>query len=105
MASEPNRVFDLLNQQPSTVQSLLRRAALLAEMQTQIRELLQSPWSSGISVANLRGDTLVLFAPNSASLTQLRFSAPQILEHIQENFGFPLRQLDARVKPESPIRR
>lgn len=102
MEREASRVGKLLDGQPSTVQSLMRRAELLAQIQAALREHLHEPWSSHVHVANIRDGRLILFADNAATLTPLRFSSEVILTFVRERFGLSIQHLDARIKPQSP---
>lgn len=102
MEREASRVFSLLSGQASTVQSLLRRAQLLSEIQVALREHLHEPWSSHIHVANIRDGRLIIFADNASTLTPLRFSSGAIVSFVRDRFGLDIQTMDARIKPRSP---
>lgn len=88
---------DLLADQSSDFGSLLRRAALLAQLQRLLAGSLDPALAARFQVANIRQSRLVLLAPSAAWATRLRMQAPQLLEALH-GAGFPqVDRVDVRV--------
>lgn len=88
---------DLLADQGSDFGSLLRRAALLAQLQQLLAGSLDPALAARFQVANIRQSRLVLLAPSAAWATRLRMQAPQLLQTLHAA-GFPqVERVDVRV--------
>ncbi|MBI2384223.1 MAG: DUF721 domain-containing protein [Gammaproteobacteria bacterium] len=74
----------------------------MAQITRDLREWLAEPWSSAVRVANVRGDTLVIFCSNAAALTRLRYRQAELLSLVRLRHGLACTRLEAKVKPAPP---
>jgi len=90
-----------LSQQPQTVRELLSRAQRLAAMNTELQKQWSSePWIKSIRIANIRGNTVVIYAQTAASLVPLRYRKASLLGLLKERFNLTCTEIDARVRPD-----
>src|SRR5688572_28936884 len=101
MTADPRRLNHFLGEASPTVSALLVRAQMLERVEQALQEWLGEPWSSSIRVANLRGDSLIVFADSAAALTKLRYSRDDVLAHSRQRLGLDCNSLIMKVKPTS----
>jgi hypothetical protein len=90
-----------LNQQPRTVRELLSRAGHLAAINHELQQQWASePWVQSIRIANIRGNTVVIFAQTAAALVPLRYRKEALLSLLKERFQLACKEIEAKVRPE-----
>lgn len=90
-----------LSQQPQTVRDLLSRAQRLTAINNELQSQWSSePWVQSIRIANIRGNTVVIFAQTAASLVPLRYRKASLLGLLKERFNLTCTEIDARVRPD-----
>lgn len=80
----------------STFERLRDHALRLRRLQGLLEEMLPAPLSSACSVANLKGETLVLSSRNGAAATRLKQIVPTLLQRFAES-GVPLTTIHVKV--------
>lgn len=91
-----------LTRQPRTVRDLMDRAQFLAGLDRLLHQWSDDPWLAQIRLANVRGDTLVLFSSSAAALVQLRYRKQSLLDWLNRQAGLNCTQIDAKVRPDGP---
>lgn len=99
MSAELAPLHGRLLQQPGEFDNLLQRIRRIEALDHALRLWLGDTSPGAIRVANLRGETLVVFADSAASLTSLRFQQEALLAYLRERHGIPLSRIDAKVRP------
>ncbi len=90
-----------LSQQPQTVRELLARAQRLTEINNELQKQWSSePWVKSLRIANIRGNTVVIFSQTAASLVPLRYRKASLLGLLKERFNLTCTEIDARVRPD-----
>jgi hypothetical protein len=92
----------LLNQlrtQASPLRDLINHAERISALDQALRQWSPEPWFQAIRLANIRGDTVVLFASNAAALVPLRYRQQALLSFIREQLRLPCTKLETKVKP------
>lgn len=105
VSAEPALLLGRLLQQPGEFDSLLQRVRRIEALDHALRLWLGDPTPGAIRVANLRGETLIVFADSAASLTKLRYQQESLLAYLRERHGIPVNRLDAKVRPGLARRR
>ena len=98
MNADPALLHGRLLQQPGDFEPLLQRVRRLQALNSLLQRWTSEPWLTAIRVANLRGETLVVYADNAAALTALRYRRDSLLGWLQQQ-GVPVLKLDMRVRP------
>lgn len=88
-----------LKEEPGELGDLLQVTQRLEALNHAMRQWANEPWLDSIRVANLRGDTLVLFADNASALVPLRYRRDALLAFLRERHGVPATRIEARVRP------
>lgn len=95
----------LLQQAGDDVETLLQRVRRIEALDRALHQWSSEPWLSAIRVANLRGDTLVVFSDNAAAATTMRYRREDLLTHLREQYGLKVGRLETKVRPGSARRR
>lgn len=88
-----------LRQQSGRLRELFDKAEQIGSLDRVVHEWLREPWLESVRVANVRGETLVLFVSTGAALVPLRYRGPSLLEYLQRRLGTGFTKLEAKVKP------
>jgi hypothetical protein len=88
-------------QSVSSLRHLLDRAQRLSDASLALRAWLDQPWARHLRIANLRGDTIMLYSSNASALIPLRQQQGRILAFLSQQLGVTLSRLEAKVRPES----
>ena len=97
--AEPLRNW--LGQQPQTVRELLSRAQRLRAINNELQKQWASePWAGSLRIANIRGNTVVVYAQTAACLVPLRYRKASLLGLLKEQFGLNCTELQATVRPD-----
>lgn len=98
MSAEPSRLHGRLLKKPGDLESLLDRIQRIEALDRVLHQWSNESWLANIRVANLRGDTLVVFSDSAASLTTLRYQRENLLTWLREHHGLAISRIEARVK-------
>jgi hypothetical protein len=83
------------------VRELLARAQRLTAINTELQKQWSSePWVRSLRIANIRGNTVVIFSQTAASLVPLRYRKASLLGLLKEQFNLTCTEIDARVRPD-----
>lgn len=103
--ADPAPLLGRLLQQPGEFVSLLQRVRHIEALDRALHQWSSEPWLATIRVANLRGDTLVLFADRAANATTLRYRRDDLLTFLREQHGLAVQRIEVKVRPGSTGRR
>lgn len=99
--TEAEPLQNWLNQQPQSVRELLTRAQRLTAINNELqRQWSSEPWIKSIRIANIRGNTVVIFTQTAASLVPLRYRKASLLGLLKEQFNLTCTEIDAKVRPD-----
>jgi len=94
-----------LQQAGDDTETLLQRVRRIEALDRALHEWSREPWLSAIRVANLRGDTLVVFSENAAAATTMRYRREDLLAFLRKRLGLEVARLETKVRPGSARRR
>jgi len=103
--SDPALLHNRLLQQAGDVETLLQRVRRIETLDRALHQWASDPWLSAIRVANVRGDTLVVFSDNAAAATTMRYRREDLLTYLREQHGFGFGRLETKMRPGSARRR
>jgi hypothetical protein len=103
--SDPALLHSRLLQQTGDVETLLHRVRRIEALDRAVHQWSSDPWLSAIRVANVRGDTLVVFSESAAAATTMRFRREDLLDYLRQRHGIELSRLETKVRPGSTRRR
>ena len=86
-----------------SLHSLIKRAALLGQLDTRLRRQLSEPWATWFCVANVRSDALVLVTGQSAVAARLRTEQSRLLALAAALWPEPLARLVVKTVPEFSV--
>ena len=93
-------LLDQLRQQQTPLSDLIERAERIASLDKALRQWTSEPWFDAIRLANIRGETVVLYASNAAALVPLRYRQQSLLSFIRDQLQLPCSKLETKVKPK-----
>jgi hypothetical protein len=99
--TDPALLHSRLLQQAGDVETLLQRVRRIEALDRAVHQWSGDPWLSAIRVANLRGDTLVLFSDNAAAATTMRYRREDLMAYLRERHGLNVSRLETKVRPGS----
>ena len=99
MHDDAATLIGTLRQQPNPLRDLIERAERLAALDDALRQWTQEPWFQSIRLANIRGDTVVLFASNAAALVPLRYRQQELLNFLRDSLKLSCTRLETKVRP------
>lgn len=102
--SDPALLLSRLLQQPGDFETLLQHVQRIETLDRAVHQWMVEPWLSAIRVANLRGDTLVVFSESAAAATMLRYRREDLMTYLHERHGLVIRRIETKVRP-GPVRR
>ncbi len=99
------RVAEVLNDPGSTLGSVLKRGALLMQLQHLVAGFMDPAVATRFQVADMRRGRLVLVTPTASWATLLRMQAPNLVESLQRAGYTEIRSIEVRVAPlvEPPV--
>ena len=103
--SDPALLHSRLLQQPGDIETLLQRVKRIESLDRAVHQWTGEPWLSAIRVANLRGDTLVVFSDSATAATMLRYRRADLITYLREQHGLEISRLETKVRPGSMRRR
>jgi hypothetical protein len=99
MNAELAHLHGRLENEPGELHNLLQVTQRLEALNSALRQWADEPWLDAIRVANLRGDTLVLFADSASALVPLRYRREALLAFLRERYGLTATRIEAKVRP------
>lgn len=99
MTDDAQSLLPRLKNRSSALRDLLDRADSIAALDRALRQWTQEPWFDSIRLANVRGDTVVLFASNAAALVPLRYRQQALLAFLRDHLQLPCVKVETKVKP------
>lgn len=99
MTADPSSLHGRLAGSPGELSGLLDQVRRIEALNRALRQWTKDPWLDSIRVANLRGDTLVLFADNAAVATALRYRREALGAYLDERCGLRIKRIEAKVRP------
>lgn len=97
--ADPALLHGRLLQQPGDFEPLLHRVRRIEALDRALHQWTTEPWLAAIRVANLREDTLVVFADRAANATTLRYRRDDLLAYLRERHGLNVDRLEVKVRP------
>lgn len=89
-----------LGHQTSSAGVLLARAQRLAEVNRALQtQWASEPWVQSLRVANIRGNTIVIYAQTATAMVPLRYRREALLAFLNQRFGLRCTDIDAKVRP------
>lgn len=104
MQDDAATLIGSLRRQQHPLRDLIERAERLAALDDALRRWTREPWFKSIRLANIRGDTVVLFASNAAALVPLRYRQQELLAFLREALNIPCSRLETKVRPPAERR-
>lgn len=95
----------MLQQAGDDTETLMERVRRIEALDRALHQWSSEPWLSAIRVANLRGDTLVVFSDNAAAATTMRYRREDLMAYLREQHGLVVGRLETKVRPGSARRR
>ncbi|SHH22401.1 hypothetical protein SAMN04488068_2951 [Hydrocarboniphaga daqingensis] len=100
MQDDARPLLTQLRAQASPLRDLIGHAERIAALDVALRRWTSEPWFQSIRLANIRGDTAVLFATNAAALVPLRYRQQALLDYMREQLRLPCTKLETKVRPK-----
>ncbi|WP_428309866.1 DciA family protein [Hydrocarboniphaga sp.] len=100
MQNDAPPLLSRLRTQASPLRDLIDHAERISALDQALRQWTPEPWFQAIRLANIRGDTVVLFASNAAALVPLRYRQQALLSYLREHLRIPCTRLETKVKPD-----
>jgi len=92
-------VREVLNNPKSSLNSLLKRACELEQLENLLHGLVEPDLATRFQVAAVRKNRLVLITPNASWATRLRMQAPRIVRSLNGAGMTNIEHIDIRVAP------
>ncbi len=102
MTSYPRDSLSLkqcLGQDAHALTQTIERARKLSELSRALRDWCHEPWIAQIRIANIRGETLVIYSASAAALIPLRHRSDALLAWLNDRFKLRCTRLEAKVRP------
>ncbi|SFF60947.1 hypothetical protein SAMN04488120_11224 [Fontimonas thermophila] len=97
--TDARNLQQILSQHPQTLGAVLERAQRLAEINQTLCDWCDEPWVRQLRIANVRGDTVVLYAASAAALIPLRQHRRSLLTWLRTRYRLTCSRIDAKVRP------
>ncbi len=97
--TEPRQLKHVLSQAQEVRGGVLERARRLADINRALREWCDEPWVRQVRLANLRGDTVVLYSASASALVPLRHRSRSLLAWLNTRYHLTCTRIDAKVRP------
>lgn len=97
---DPQSVSQCLDQLPKNAgMPWLARLQCLADINRSLSSWCAEPWVRQLRVANIRGQTVVVFSASAAALVPLRLRSSAFLAWLNDRYRLSCTRLDAKVRP------
>ncbi len=96
---DPLTLKQCLGQHAEQLAGTLERARQLGEINRQLGEWSTEPWVAQIRLANIRGETLVIYSASATALVPLRYRSASLLAWLNARYQLACTRLEAKVRP------
>lgn len=96
----------LLDNTEGNLQHLLARAKALQQLTDEVRQYLPAHLAPHCSVANIRGNCLILHTDTAARASLLRYHLPALIKHLQQHqdlHSLGRASIKVRPQPRQPL--
>lgn len=100
--TDPLPLRQILNQQAPPAGALLARARYIAEINRCLHDWHDAPWVRYVRIANLRGDTVVIYVASAPALVPLQRLGPSLLAWLQSRYQIACTRIEMKVRPLPP---
>ena len=97
--NEPRNLRQVLSQSPQSLGGVLERARRLSDINREMRDWCDEPWVRQIRIANLRGDTVVLYSASASALVPLRHHSRSLLAWLKTRYQLSCTRVETKVRP------
>ena len=99
--TEPRNLRQILSHPPQSAGGVLERAQQLADINRALRDWCDEPWVQQIRVANVRGDTVVLYSASAPALLRLRQHGRSLLAWLNNRYPLSCTRIESKVRPRA----
>jgi hypothetical protein len=96
---DPLTLKQCLGQNASQLAGTLTRARRLSEINRHLSEWSPEPWVAHLRIANVRGDTLVIYSISATALVPLRYRSASLLAWLGSRYQLVCTRVETRVRP------
>lgn len=97
---DPQSVRQCLDLAPAkTGLAWLSQVQQLADINRSLPSWCAEPWVRQIRVANIRGQTVVVFSASASALVPLRYRSSTFLLWLNDHYRLSCTRLEAKVRP------
>jgi hypothetical protein len=100
--TDPLPLRQILNQHARPVGALLARARRIAEINRALRDWHDGPWIHHVRIANIRGETVVVYVASAPALVPLQRLGPSLLAWLQSRYQIACTRIETKVRPTPP---
>ncbi|WP_348819662.1 hypothetical protein [Fontimonas sp. SYSU GA230001] len=97
--TEPRNLKQILSQNPQRTGGVITRAQRLADINRSLRDWCDEPWVHQVRIANIRGDTAVLYASSAPALLRARQRQRALLAWLKTRHLLSCTRIEAKVRP------
>lgn len=97
---EPTRLQQLPSHSRRSFGSLLQRAQDLSAISNTLKEWCNEPWISQVRLANIRGETVILYAANAGAMVHLRHRRRSLLTWLNTRHHLCCTRVELQVRPQ-----
>lgn len=97
--NDPRNLRQILSQTPQALGGVLERARRLADINRALRDWCDEPWVHQIRIANVRGDTVVLYSASASALVPLRHHSRSLLAWLKTRYQLSCTRIETKVRP------
>jgi len=99
--NSPRQLYKFLSQKKGDVADLITQASINQKLSKSLNNLLDPSLRDHVSLATVRGQTLVLIAHSAAWASRARYFSPLLLQKLRNNshiFG-DIKKIEVQVQP------
>ena len=97
--TEPRNLRQILSHSPPSAGGILERARRLADINRALPDWCDEPWIHQIRIANVRSDTVVLYASTAPALLRLRHRGRSLLAWLNARYLLSCTRIESKVRP------
>lgn len=97
--TEPRNLRQILSHGPEAAGGLLARTQRLADINRALRDWCDEPWVDHVRVANIRGETVILYASSAPALLRLRHHTRSLLAWLNARYPLRCTRIESKVRP------
>ena len=87
----------------SALGRLLSHSQQLLDLNRRLTLWLAEPWAASVRIADLQGETLIVFCDTAAALTRFRYRIPETMIWLRKDCSLPLTRIEAKVRPKPQL--